>query len=175
MLRCKQSMLYCSTVSAASVQSPFRQQSVHTVRTQKRTVHRSAHCHLLLVQIMLSLLLLLITAFAATATALAMRHTTVAAAVGMRTEGGGILSSMAAIDVLLMAVYFAVLAAAHKSVDLQRMFRPSHKQEAPEMPNKVRCMRVFQKRYVWLRYDVACAMRSYACTKWRVYSNQTSA
>jgi hypothetical protein len=64
-------------------------------------------------------------------------HQTVAAAVGMRTEGGGILSSMAAIDVLLMAVYFAVLAAAHKSVDLQRMFRPSHKQEAPEMPNKV--------------------------------------
>jgi hypothetical protein len=91
---------------------------------------------------------------ATTAPCIAQLHNTaVAAAVGMRTEGGGILSSMAAIDVLLMAVYFAVLAAAHKSVDLQRMFRPSHKQEAPEMPNKVRVL-VYQNCCVMMSHTL---------------------
>lgn len=55
----------------------------------------------------------------------------VAGAVGLTSGEGGVLSALAATDVLLMALYFAVLVVAHKSLKLQQMFRPSVK--APEL------------------------------------------
>ena len=62
-----------------------------------------------------------------------------ASVVGLGTQESSnkLLSSMAATDVLLMALYIAVLTAAHKSAYLQRLFRPSHQQKEPAIPGKV--------------------------------------